>query len=67
MKNDSFPLWKQKFRELPADPSGLLSTHQYAQKYHYSYQGVISLIQADRVSAYKMQSRWWLVDEPPLV
>lgn len=61
----NFPFWKQKFRKLPTDPSGLLSTKEYAEKYNYSYQGVISLIQEDRVTAYKMQSRWWLVDEPP--
>jgi hypothetical protein len=62
----TFPFWKQKYRELPANTSDLLSTHQYAEKYSYSYQGVITLIESDRVTAYKMQSRWWLVDEPPL-
>jgi hypothetical protein len=66
MSEPNFPFWKQKYRELPADTSGLLSTREYASKYNYSYQGVMSLIESDLVTAYKMQSRWWIVDEPPL-
>lgn len=63
---DKFPFWKQKYQEVPADLSGLLSVKEYAAKYSYTTAGVMALIQSDRATAYKMQSQWWLVDEPPL-
>lgn len=68
MKKPGFFLWRTKYRHIDLTPvqlAALLTVRQYADKYNYSASGVYDLIGTRRVDAYKMQSRWWIVDEKP--
>lgn len=68
MSRVGFFLWRTKYRHIDLTPeqlSKLLSVAQYAQKHGYSKSGVYDLIGTRRVDAYKMQSRWWIVDRKP--
>lgn len=66
MKKPGFFLWRTRHRHIDLTPeqlAALLTVEQYADKYNYSTSAVYDLIGTRRVDAYKMQSRWWIVDQ----
>lgn len=69
MSKTGFFLWRTKYRHIDLTPeqlAALLTVNQYAQKYNCSQSAVYDLIGTHRIDAYKMQSRWWIVDRKPL-
>ena len=59
-------LARLKYRRIQHDMNELIAAKAYAQKYGYSDGGVRYLLLTRRVPGYKIQSRWWVVDQPPL-
>lgn len=62
---DKVFLRRRKHRRVEVPTTELIALKQYAQKYSYTRSGVLNLISAERIEAYKLQSRWWIVDRPP--
>ena len=46
--------------------NNFIALKDYGKKYGYSRSGVIHLIFKKRVVGYKLQSKWWILDRPPV-